>query len=135
MAIGLLSSDSNIIRNTAGLLSLTAITVGTNIFFLNGTIVPRIFCIKPPTNKDDRKTYDALCGYVAVREYLLAGANIIAWYSGQPKAQGVILLLWAGMGIGDGIVLNKLHGINVLKARPLAFVLAGLASVLMGWLE
>ncbi|KAJ5721975.1 hypothetical protein N7488_000010 [Penicillium malachiteum] len=135
MAIDLLSSHSPIIRNVAGLLSLTAIAVGTNIFFLNATLVSRIFRTEPPSGKHDRKTYDALCEYVAVREYLLAGANIVAWYSGQPKAQGVVMLLWAGMGIGDAIVLNKLHGINVLKARPFALILAAIGSVLMGWFE
>ncbi|KAJ6007913.1 hypothetical protein N7540_011889 [Penicillium herquei] len=131
----LFSPDSKILSNIAGALSLSGITLGINIFFFNGGFVNHALRTKPPSNPKDQEVYNALCQYIAVREFVIAGANIVAWLSGQPKAQGVTVLLWAGLAVGDGIVQYKLNGTNPLLARPLWPLLVGVGSVLMGWFE
>ncbi|KAJ5724847.1 hypothetical protein N7493_006575 [Penicillium malachiteum] len=131
----LFSPDSQILSNVAAALSLSGITLGINIIFFNGSFVNHALRTAPPSNPKDHEIYNAMCQYIAVREFVIAGANIFAWLSGQPKAQGVTVLLWAGLAIGDGFVQYKLNGTNPLLARPLWPLLAGIGSVLMGWFE
>lgn len=127
----ILSPSSTVLPNTAAVIAVFPLALG-----LNAILRPRatleLFTFALPAAPEAQKLTFNLIRLYGARDLYLGASTLAAWYNGDRKTLGWLLLLGGGVVFADGLIEREQTGKGVEKHWPLVPVMAALGAALLG---
>jgi len=128
-------SQSRLLANAAALFALGPVLVGLLGLVTPRTVLAAAFGFELPFLPADQRLVDSLMRLFSIRDVFLGGATLSAWYNGDRKTLGTIMLLGAGVVFTDGAVNDYQIGSGAWKHWGVVPVMVFIGVGLLGWLD
>lgn len=135
MASSILSSQSPVLANAAAVFALFPGLTGVVGIFAPRVILASAFEFELPSSPKDQKLTDSLMRLFSIRDFFLGGASLAAWYNGDTKTLGMLMLLGSIVVFTDGAVNQYQIGRGAWKHWTFVPVMLSLGAGLLGWLD
>lgn len=136
MASSFLSPTSTLLPNTAMLINLFPIGVGSFALLRPGPFIEQTFEQPLPSDPKTRKIALSLARLFGIRAVFMGCAALGAWYAEERKLLGYLVLLGVGVGTVDGLAQRSVTGSGTeWRHLWLVPILVGVGAGLVGWLD
>lgn len=132
MASSILSPNSQILPNTAAVLGLAPIALGTNAIFRPRSALG-LFDFSPVKDAEAQKLIDNLMRIYGARDLAYGLSVLIAWYYGHREALGWIFVAGTIIALVDAWATRLQKGKGEWNHLPFAILGVGLGGGILGW--